>query len=105
MILGVVAGVVAVELVSNDAVLIALWAGLGMTALATLIAGYFIMVASYTAGMTMTWAVQGSDVAALNTADRLLAEVVAFLLAIAAVALLHRWDHRRTAPAGLPAAT
>ncbi len=95
VILGLAGGILAVELTTDDTALVLIWAVLGTIAVATLTAGYFIMVAAYTAGMTMTWAVQGADITTLNTTDRLLAESLAFLLAIAAVALLAWWQSSR----------
>ena len=53
------------------------------------------MVASYTAGMTMTWAVQGEDVTVLNSTERILAEGVALVIALAAVWFLQWWGSRR----------
>ncbi|MGI9586529.1 MAG: FUSC family protein [Acidimicrobiia bacterium] len=95
VIVGVAGGALAVEWMTADWLLITLWLILGAIALATLNAGYFIMVAAYTAGMTMTWAVQGQDIAAINSTERILAEFGALALALAAVAFLQWWGSHR----------
>ncbi len=53
------------------------------------------LVTTYTAGMTLTWAVQGQDVTVLNATERILAEGVALIIALAAVWFLQWWGKQR----------
>ena len=95
-VVGTVIGLTAVGLISSDVVLIVLWGLFAFVALGSLNAGYFVMVGAYTAGMTMTWAVQGQDVSTLNSTNRVLAEGIALVIVLIAVAFLKWWaKHRR----------
>ena len=98
VIAGGALGLLLVGLIDSTMVLTALWAGFGFIALASLNAGYFVMVWAYTSGMTMTWAVQGLRVGSLNLTERIIGEALAFMAAIAAVSFLQWWsDHREVA--------
>jgi uncharacterized membrane protein YccC len=96
VVVGVILGLLLVQFIDSKLVLTALWAVFAFLALAALNAGYAVSIGSYTAGMTMTWAIQGLDVARLNSGERIFAEALAIGLAIGATAFLQWWsEHRR----------
>lgn len=103
VVAGGLVGLVLVGLIDSTLVLTALWAGFGFLALASLNAGYFVMVWAYTSGMTMTWAVQGLEVGSLNLTERVIGEGLAFLAAILAVLFLQWWSQRRQPSADIQA--
>jgi hypothetical protein len=95
VVVGIVLGLLLVDFIDSTLVLTALWVVFAFLALAALNAGYALSIGSYTAGMTMTWAVQGLDVGQLNSGERILAEALAIGLAIVATAFLQWWANHR----------
>ena len=95
MVLGVILGLLLVRFIDSSLVLTALWTIFAFVALASLNAGYAVSIGSYTAGMTMTWAIQGLDIGSLNSSERILAEALAIGLAIGATAFLQWWSQHR----------
>jgi len=95
VIVGVLAGLLLIRLIDSVVILTVIWAVSAFLAIAALNAGYPVAIGSYTAGMTMTWAVQGLDVGSLNASERIYAEALAIGLAIAATVFLNWWSSRR----------
>ena len=99
--MGVVVGTILAHLllqfIGSPQVLMGLWTFFGFLALASLNAGYPVMVGSYTTGMTISWALLGSDVGQINlsSSERIMAEAVAIVLAILATAFLQWWSSHR----------
>lgn len=97
VIVGIVLAHLLIQFVDSMLVLMGLWTFFGFLALATLNASYPVMVGSYTAGMTISWALLGSDVGQINLSsnERIIAEAVAIVLAILATAFLQWWSKHR----------
>ena len=95
VVLGVFVGLLLIQLIDSTLILTLVVLFFATMALSALNAGYAVSIGSYTAGMTMIWAVQGLDVGRLNSSERILAEGLAIGLAIGATAFLQWWSQHR----------
>jgi hypothetical protein len=59
VVVGVILGLLLVQFIDSSLVLTALWVVFAFISLAALNAGYAVSIGSYTAGMSMTWTIQG----------------------------------------------
>jgi hypothetical protein len=92
VVVGVFLGLLLTQLVSSPFVATIIWATFALLSLAALNASYSVSIASYTAGMTMTWGVQFG---LMNARERILTEALAISLGLAATLILHWWANRR----------
>ena len=92
VVVGVIVGLLLTQFIESALVVAAIWAIFAFLSLASLNASYSVSIASYTAGMTMTWGVQFG---LMNARERVLAEALAIGLGMGATLILYWWSNRR----------
>ena len=92
---GLALGFLLVQFVDSTLGLVVLGTLVTFTCAATMNVNYSLFVGSFTAFMAFGWALKGFDTSYFNTVERLFAESLAIILALAATWALGRWARHR----------
>ena len=92
---GLAVGFLLIQFVDSTLGLVVLGAVVTFMCAATMNVSYTLFVGSFTAFMAFGWALKGFDTAYYNTVERLFAEALAIILALAATWALGKWAQHR----------